>query len=91
MQEGPGGDGGDATAAERCLTLVVAAVADRRQTDDQPAAEVSDPRVDHCPIFPPSNTHFDEGSGGEKVEKEEKESKRWEAWFLIQIHILFQG
>lgn len=74
MQEGPGSDWGDAAAAERRLTLVVAAVADSRQADDQPTAEITDPCIDHYPVFPPSNTHFDEGSGGGK--KDEKEKRR---------------
>ena len=66
MQEGPGGDGGDAAAAERRLALVVTAVDHRRQTDDQPAAEIPDPRADHRPVLPPSDAHFDERSGGER-------------------------
>lgn len=94
MQEGPGSDWGDAAAAEWRFTLVEATITDRWQTNDQSAAEISYPRIDHYPVFPPSNAHFDEGSGGEKDETEkerEKESKAWGAWFLIQIHILFQG
>lgn len=76
MQEGPGSDCGDAAAAEWRLTLIVAAITDCRQADDQSAAEISDPCVDHYPVFPPSDTHFDEGSGGAKRWKGEKESKR---------------
>lgn len=72
MQEGPSSDSGDAAAAERCLTLIVATIADRRQANNQSAAKISDPRIDHDPVFPPSNTHFDKRSGREKDEKEKK-------------------
>lgn len=75
MQEGPGSDWGDAAAAEWRLTLVVAAITDCWQTDDQSTAEISDPRIDHYPVLPPSNTHFDERSGGEKDEKEKKRAR----------------
>lgn len=75
MQEGPRSGGGDAAAAERCLALVVAAIADCRQTDDQSAAKISDPCIDHHAVFPPRNAHFDEGSAGGKSWKGEKESK----------------
>lgn len=64
MEERSGGDGRDAAAAERHLTLVEAAVADRGQADDQPAAEVPDACADHRPVFPPCDAHFDERSGG---------------------------
>lgn len=75
MQEGPRSDWGDAAAAEWRFTLVEATITDRRQTNDQSAAEISDPRIDHYPVFPPSNTHFDEGSEGEKDEKEKKKAR----------------
>ena len=95
VQEGPGSHRGDAAAAERRLALVVAAVADRGQADDQSTAKVPDAGVYHHAVFPPSDTHFDEGSGGEKKKKKtrwkgRKKSER-ECGFLIQIHILFQG
>lgn len=64
MEESSGRDGWDAAAAERRLTLVVAAVADRGQADDQPAAEVADACADHRPVFPPRDAHFDKRSGG---------------------------
>lgn len=64
VQEGPGGGRGDVGTAQRRLALVVAAVADRRQADDQSAAEIPDSRVDQRPVLLPSYTHFDEGSGG---------------------------
>lgn len=64
MEESSGADGRGAAAAERRLALVVAAVADRRQADDQPAAEVTDAGVDHRPVLPPRDAHFDERSGG---------------------------
>lgn len=63
VEERSGGDGWDAAAAERRLTLVVTAVADRGQADDQPAAEVADARADHRSVFPPRDAHFDERSG----------------------------
>lgn len=72
MQEGPGGGRGDIAAAERGFALVVAAVANRRKANDQSAAEIPDPRVDHRPVFPPSDTHFDEGSAGGGEEEEKK-------------------
>lgn len=75
VQEGSGGGRGDVATAQRRLALVVAAVADRRQADDQPAAEVPDPRVDQHPVLPPSDTHFDEGPGGEREEEEQKKKK----------------
>lgn len=75
MQEGPGGHRGDAAAAERRLALVVAAVADRGQADDQSAAKVPDAGVYHHAVFPPSDTHFDEGSGGEKKKKMKRKKK----------------
>lgn len=76
MQEGPGGDRGDAAAAEGRFALVVATIADCWQANDQSAAEVSDPCADCRPVFPPSNTHFDKGSGEGRDEKGEKESRR---------------
>lgn len=72
VQEGPGGGRGDIAAAERGFALVVAAVANRRKANDQSAAEIPDPRVDHRPVFPPSDTHFDEGSAGGGEEEEKK-------------------
>ena len=78
VQEGPGSHRGDAAAAERRLALVVAAVADRGQADDQPRAKVPEAGVSPPPVFPPSDTHFDAGSGGKKKKKkqDEKEEKR---------------
>ena len=78
VQEGPSSDGGDAAAAERRLALVVAAVSDRRQADDQPAAKIPDPRADHRPVLPPSDAHFDERSGGEgeKLRRRQKKEKK---------------
>lgn len=67
MEESSGGDGWDAAAAERRLALVVAAVADRGQADDQPAAKVADACADHCPVFPPCDAHFDKRSGGTEM------------------------
>lgn len=64
VEESSGADGRGATAAERRLALVVAAVADRRQADDQPAAKVTDACVDHHPVLLPRDAHFDERSGG---------------------------
>lgn len=76
VQEGPGGGRGDVAAAERGFALVVAAVANRRQANDQSASEIPDPRVDHRPVFPPSDTHFDEGSAGVGGREEEKKRNR---------------
>lgn len=98
VQEGAGGGRGDVGAAQRRLALVIAAVADRRQADDQPAAEIPDPRVDQHPVLPPSDTHFDEGSGREtqrrrgkkeQMKREVKKSARNRE--QIQIYIPFQG
>lgn len=95
MQVGPSSDGGDAAAAKWRLALIVAAVADRGQTFDQSAAEISYPRIDHYAIFPPSNTHFNEGSRWGKRKKDEKEKKNQEQEIqngaLIQNYMLFQG
>lgn len=66
VEKGPRRDRGDAAAAERRLTLVVAAVADRGQADDQSAAKVSNPRADHDAVFPPSDAHFHERPGVRK-------------------------
>ena len=76
VQEGPGSHRGDAAAAERRLALVVAAVADRGQADDQSTAKVPDAGVYHHAVFPPSDTHFDEGSGGEKKKKNKMKRKK---------------
>lgn len=64
MEESSSGGGRGAAAAEGRLALVVAAVADRGQADDQPAAEVADACADHRPVFPPRDAHLDEWSGG---------------------------
>lgn len=76
VQEGPGGGRGDVAAAERGFALVVAAVANRRQANDQSAAEIPDPSADHRPVFPPSDTHFDEGSAGRWGGEEKKKRNR---------------
>lgn len=91
MEESSGGDGRDAAAAERRLTLVVAAVADRGQADDQPAAEVADACVDHLPVLPPRDAHFDERSGGGemKVRGEKRASGAKNAFLMWNIP--FQG
>lgn len=93
MEERSGGDGWDAAAAERRLTLVVTAVADRGQADDQPAAEVADARADHRSVFPPRDAHFDERSGrGEMKGRGGGEQQAVQRMlFLIWLHIPFQG
>lgn len=74
MQKSSSSDRGDAATAKWSLALVEAAIADCRQTDHQSTPEISDPGIDHHSIFPPSNIHFDEGSGG-GGKKDEKEKK----------------
>lgn len=89
VEERSGADGPGAAAAERRLALVVAAVADRRQADDQPAAEVTDACVDHRPVLLPRDAHFDERSGGGEMKGRRRKrrmlfKKKW-------LHIPFQG
>lgn len=88
VEEGSGADGRGAAAAERRLALVVAAVADRGQADDQPAAEVTDACVDHHPVLPPRDAHLDERSGGGEMKGRRRRRrmllKKW-------IRIPFQG
>lgn len=86
MKVGPRSDWRDAAAAQWCLTLVVAAVADCRQTDDQPAAKIPNTCADHNSVFPPSYTHLDKRSRG--IEQDTKKGKNVS---LIEKNILFQG
>lgn len=81
MQVGPGRDGGDTAAPKWCFTLIVATIANCRQADDQSTAKIANPCIDHCPVFSPSDTHFDKRPEKEKEEKEKKRARDRERGF----------